>query len=155
LLFPIDWPEPFGLVMIEALACGTPVITRRCGSAPEVVQDGVTGFVCETDDEMVAAVRKVARLKRATCRGAFVERFSVQRMTQDYVAVYEACLAQLGLQRTSTPRRVLTTLPAHGQRTRPELSTPEGEGLLAVADPVLQSLAADSLSSAVIARSEQ
>jgi len=64
LLFPIDWPEPFGLVMIEALACGTPVITRRRGSTPEVVQDGVTGFVCETDTEMVAAVQQVKQLER-------------------------------------------------------------------------------------------
>jgi glycosyltransferase involved in cell wall biosynthesis len=92
LLFPIDWPEPFGLVMIEALACGTPVIARRRGSVPEVVRDGVTGFICETDAEMVAAVRQVAQLERAACRRAFEERFSVQRMAQEYLAVYEQYL---------------------------------------------------------------
>jgi glycosyltransferase involved in cell wall biosynthesis len=92
LLFPIDWPEPFGLVMIEALACGTPVIARRRGSVPEVLRDGVCGFICETDEEMVAAVQRVAQLDRTACRQAFEERFSVQRMAHDYLAVYEQCL---------------------------------------------------------------
>jgi glycosyltransferase involved in cell wall biosynthesis len=110
LLFPIDWPEPFGLVMIEALACGTPVIARRRGSVPEIVHDGVTGFVCETDEEMVTAVHKAALLERTVCREAFVERFSVQRMTQDYVAVYEECLARRG-RRTQTLRQIPARLP--------------------------------------------
>jgi glycosyltransferase involved in cell wall biosynthesis len=92
LLFPIDWPEPFGLVMIEALACGTPVITRRRGSVPEIIRDGVTGLVCETEDEMVAAVQRAAELERRVCRQDFEQRFSVQRMTSEYVAVYERCL---------------------------------------------------------------
>jgi glycosyltransferase involved in cell wall biosynthesis len=111
LLFPIDWPEPFGLVMIEALACGTPVIARRRGSVPEVVRDGVTGFVCETDEEMVTAVQKTALLERAACRHAFVERFSVQRMTRDYVAVYEECLARQGRQGAHAPRPMPARLP--------------------------------------------
>jgi glycosyltransferase involved in cell wall biosynthesis len=102
LLFSIDWPEPFGLVMIEALACGTPVIARRRGSVPEIVQHGVTGFVCDTDEEMVAAVQKAALLERTACRNAFVERFSVQRMTQDYVAIYEECLTHRERLRTQT-----------------------------------------------------
>jgi len=92
LLFPIDWPEPFGLVMIEALACGTPIIARRRGAVPEVVHDGVTGFICETDEDMVAAIHRVAELDRATCRHEFAHRFSVQRMTREYVTVYARCL---------------------------------------------------------------
>ncbi len=89
LLFPIDWPEPFGLVMIEALACGTPVIAFRKGSVPEVMEDGVTGFVVENVDEAVAAVERVPGLSRAACRRVFEERFSAGRMARDYVAVYQ------------------------------------------------------------------
>jgi glycosyltransferase involved in cell wall biosynthesis len=92
LLFPIDWPEPFGLVMIEALACGTPIIARRRGSVPEVLRDGVTGILCETDDEMVAAVRKVARLSRAACRQEFEQRFTDNHMALRYAEVYHRCL---------------------------------------------------------------
>ena len=69
LLFPIDWPEPFGLVMIEALACGTPVIARRRGSVPEVLRDGVTGFLCETETEMVHSVALLPEISRRRCRG--------------------------------------------------------------------------------------
>jgi glycosyltransferase involved in cell wall biosynthesis len=92
LLFPIDWPEPFGLVMIEALACGTPVIARRRGSVPEVLRDGITGILCETDDEMVTAVRQVARLSRAACRQEFERRFTDNHMALRYVEVYHQCL---------------------------------------------------------------
>jgi glycosyltransferase involved in cell wall biosynthesis len=88
LLFPIDWPEPFGLVMIEALACGTPVIAFRNGSVPEVIADGVTGFVVDTADEAVEAVARVACLDRTTCRKVFEERFGVARMARDYLDVY-------------------------------------------------------------------
>jgi glycosyltransferase involved in cell wall biosynthesis len=88
MLFPIDWPEPFGLVMIEALACGTPVIAFSNGSVPEIVEDGVTGFVVQTVEEAVLAVRRVGWLDRATCRRAFEQRFDVTRMTRDYLAVY-------------------------------------------------------------------
>jgi glycosyltransferase involved in cell wall biosynthesis len=88
LLFPIDWPEPFGLVMIEALACGTPVIAWRNGSVPEVIEDGVTGFVVDSIEEAVQAVRHVGRLKRATCREVFEERFDAARMARDYLDVY-------------------------------------------------------------------
>jgi glycosyltransferase involved in cell wall biosynthesis len=94
LVFPIDWPEPFGLVMIEAMACGTPVIAWNNGSVPEVMEDGVTGFVVNSLDEAVAAVEQVANLDRAECRRVFEERFSAQRMAQDYLAVYEQLLAQ-------------------------------------------------------------
>lgn len=90
LLFPIDWPEPFGLVMIEALACGTPVIARRRGSVPELLRDGYTGFICETEAEMVAAVQRVALLDRAQCRREFEQRFTVTHMAQGYVDLYQA-----------------------------------------------------------------
>jgi glycosyltransferase involved in cell wall biosynthesis len=88
LLFPIEWPEPFGLVMIEALAAGTPVIARPCGSVPEIVIPGRTGFVADTVDELVAAVRRVEMLDRAACRAEVEARFSVRRMVDDYEAVY-------------------------------------------------------------------
>src|SRR5512143_2627189 len=89
LLFPIDWPEPFGLVMIESLACGTPVIARRRGSVPEVLQHGQTGFICETEEQMVAAVHQVATLDRVTCRHAFEARFTATCMAQSYLQVYQ------------------------------------------------------------------
>jgi glycosyltransferase involved in cell wall biosynthesis len=88
LLFPIDWPEPFGLVMIEALACGTPVIGWRNGSVPEVIDDGVTGFVVESVEEAVRALRRVPDLRRQTCRAVFEERFDAARMARDYLEVY-------------------------------------------------------------------
>lgn len=92
LLFQIDWPEPFGLAMIESLACGTPVIARRRGSIPEVIDEGVTGFVVETVDEAVRAVDAAASLDRRRCRAVFEQRFSAQRMARDYVAVYRRLL---------------------------------------------------------------
>lgn len=89
LLFPIDWPEPFGLVMIEALACGTPVIAYGHGAVPEVLEPGVTGFIVSSQDEAVRAVTQVERLSRADCRGSFERRFTARRMAQDYLALYE------------------------------------------------------------------
>jgi glycosyltransferase involved in cell wall biosynthesis len=88
LLFPIDWPEPFGLVMIEALACGTPVIAWRNGSVPEVMADPATGFVVHSIEEAVWAVRRVGDLSRRACRRAFEERYDAARMARDYVEVY-------------------------------------------------------------------
>src|SRR5262245_31946444 len=88
LLFPIDWPEPFGLVMIEAMACGTPVVAWRCGSVPEVVADGVTGFIVDSIDQAVQAVGRVERLDRRACRRGFEERFDAARMAGDYLEVY-------------------------------------------------------------------
>jgi glycosyltransferase involved in cell wall biosynthesis len=99
LLFPIDWPEPFGLVMIEALACGTPVIAWRKGSVPEVMEDGVTGLVVDSIDGAVRAVGRVAALSRRRCREVFERRFSAPRMAQDYLAIYRR------LVRRPTPRR--------------------------------------------------
>ena len=88
-LFPIDWPEPFGLVLIEALACGTPIIAFRNGSVPEIVEHGRTGFIVDTLEDAIAAVQKVRSIDRRTCRAAFEERFTARRMAQDYLAIYE------------------------------------------------------------------
>jgi glycosyltransferase involved in cell wall biosynthesis len=92
LLFPIDWPEPFGLVLIEAMACGTPVIAYRCGAVPEIVEDGVTGFIVDNLDAAVNAVEEIARLDRVLCRSRFDERFSAARMAADYLKIYERLL---------------------------------------------------------------
>ena len=89
LLFPIDWPEPFGLVMIEALAVGTPVIAFANGSVPEVIRDGETGFVVRSVDEACEAVRNLAKLSRHICRREFEKRFTARRMALDYLRVYE------------------------------------------------------------------
>ena len=88
LIFPIDWPEPFGLAMIEAMACGTPVIGYRTGSVPEVVDDGVTGFAVDGFREAVAAVRRIGELSRHRVRQVFEERFSALRMAEDYMKIY-------------------------------------------------------------------
>lgn len=90
LLFPINWPEPFGLVVIEAMACGTPVVAFRMGSVPEVVEDGVTGFIVDTVEEAVQAVKeKINSLDRSLCRKVFESRFSAERMACDYLQVYQ------------------------------------------------------------------
>jgi glycosyltransferase involved in cell wall biosynthesis len=92
-LHPIDWPEPFGLSMIEAMACGTPVIARRRGAIPEVVDDGITGFVFEDDAEAVDFIRqRLSSFSRQKCRARFEERFLARRMAADYVKVYESIL---------------------------------------------------------------
>ncbi len=92
MLFPIEWSEPFGLVMIEALACGTPVIAWRRGSVPEVLEDGVTGYVVDSIDDAVRAVGGIARVSRAGCRREFERRFDAGRMATDYAAVYRRLL---------------------------------------------------------------
>jgi glycosyltransferase involved in cell wall biosynthesis len=92
LLFPIDWPEPFGLVMIEAMACGTPVIAFKHGSVPEVMKEGVTGFVVNDMPAAIEAARHVGELERAKVRGYFEQCFSAGRMARDYVKLYERIL---------------------------------------------------------------
>jgi glycosyltransferase involved in cell wall biosynthesis len=92
LLFPIDWPEPFGLVMIEAMACGTPVIAMKRGSVPEIIEPGVNGFVAESMQDAIAAARRVSEIDRARCREAFERRFSARRMAEDYVEVYRTMI---------------------------------------------------------------
>jgi glycosyltransferase involved in cell wall biosynthesis len=88
LLFPIDWPEPFGLAMIEAMACGTPVIAFRAGSVPEVVDEGVTGFIVDDEAQAAAAVSRLGMLDRAAVRATFERRFTVERMANDYLSIY-------------------------------------------------------------------
>jgi glycosyltransferase involved in cell wall biosynthesis len=90
LLFPIDWPEPFGLVMVEAFACGTPVVAWRNGSVPEVMEEGRTGFVVESLEEAAEAVGRLSALDRAACRRVFEERFTAPRMLSGYLSLYEA-----------------------------------------------------------------
>ncbi len=96
LLFPIDWPEPFGLVMAEALACGTPVVARRRGAVAEVLAEGMTGLIGESDDELVAGCRRVRQLDRAACRAEAVRRFAPAVMAQAYEAVYRGLVEEDG-----------------------------------------------------------
>jgi glycosyltransferase involved in cell wall biosynthesis len=95
LLVPIDWPEPFGLVMIEAMACGTPVIAFNRGSVPEIIEHGITGMIVEDEVEAVAAIRQVAALPRAEVRRCFERRFSAERMAEDYLALYRRLAARV------------------------------------------------------------
>src|SRR5262245_5325137 len=97
LLFPIDWPEPFGLVMIESLACGTPVVAIRGGAVPEVLEHGVTGFICDNLEEAIDATRRVHTLDRRACRRTFERRFTATRMTEDYVQLYRRIAADAAL----------------------------------------------------------
>ncbi len=94
LLFPIDWPEPFGLVMIEAMACGTPVVAWRCGSVPEIIQEGINGYIVESTEEAVRALEQVRKIQRELCRKSFERRFSAKRMAKDYLKIYEKLLAE-------------------------------------------------------------
>ncbi len=96
LLFPVLWDEPFGIVMAEALACGTPVIATRRGAVPEVLSHGHDGFICDSVDEMVSAVRRLDDIPRERCRDACERRFSAERMVDRYVELYRALLAESG-----------------------------------------------------------
>ena len=95
LVFPIDWPEPFGLVMIEALACGTPVIARPCGSVSELILHGQTGYIADTLEEMETAVKTLDRIDRAACRRDVEARFTVERMVDGYEAIYRSLASQV------------------------------------------------------------
>ena len=97
LLFPIDWPEPFGLVMIEAMACGTPVLAFRCGAVPEIVDNGVTGQIVDTEEQ---AIRQLPQLLALDCRAVrrrFEQRFSATRMAKDYLQVYRSVMKRPSL----------------------------------------------------------
>ena len=110
LLFPIDWPEPFGLVMIEAMRCGTPVVAWNRGSVPEVIDEGITGFVVDNIDDAVRAVNRIGELDRRICRRVFEKRFSAERMAHDYLAVYRRLLSPVlrrGRQEASDLRQAL------------------------------------------------
>ena len=120
LLFPIDWAEPFGLVMIEAMACGTPTVAFRQGSVPEIIDDGVSGYVVENIDEAVQALCAVRSFDRSACRKKFEERFSAERMARDYVDVYEHVIEGQRLTRALVPRQNRTA------RSAPERPGPNG-----------------------------
>jgi glycosyltransferase involved in cell wall biosynthesis len=92
LLFPVDWPEPFGLVMIEATACGTPVLAFRCGSIPEVIDDGVIGALVESEEENITTLPEILTYDRHAVRQRFEERFTSARMAKDYVSTYRKLL---------------------------------------------------------------
>jgi glycosyltransferase involved in cell wall biosynthesis len=104
LICPYDWPEPFGLVLIEALACGTPVLAYRRGSIPEIIEDRVTGFVCEGLDEMTVAIQRIPEIDRRRCRWSFEQRFTGERMAQDYLKVYERALEKTGNKEADSTR---------------------------------------------------
>jgi len=93
LLMPIDWPEPFGLVIIEALACGTPVIAYRHGSVPELIEHGITGFIVDNQQQAIEAARNVWLIDRRRCRDAFEQRFSSRVMARRYLEVYRQLVA--------------------------------------------------------------
>jgi glycosyltransferase involved in cell wall biosynthesis len=118
LLFPIDWPEPFGLSMIEAMACGTPVLAFRCGSVPEIIEEGITGAIVDTMDEAVAALPRVIALDRKKVRQRFDQRFSATRMAKDYVGIYRSLLSpvretqDIELAPTGDDRKILRPLVA-------------------------------------------
>ena len=112
LLFPIDWPEPFGLAMIEALACGTPVIARSCGSVPEIIRHGVTGFHSNDMDELVDAVRKIGTISRKRCRDEFEQRFTSEKTVENYESVYRRIIEARG------PKRSTVTEPQILEQTR-------------------------------------
>src|SRR5271155_4763500 len=92
LLFPVDWPEPFGLVMIEAMACGTPVLAFRCGSIPEIIEEGVNGKIVDSEEEAIGALPGVLSYDRCAVRQRFEERFTAKRMAEDYVSTYHQLL---------------------------------------------------------------
>jgi glycosyltransferase involved in cell wall biosynthesis len=106
LLFPVDWPEPFGLVMIEAMACGTPVLAFRRGSVPEIIDPGITGMIVDSVDEAVRTLPRVLTLDRRKVRRRFEQRFSATRMAKDYLQVYRSLL-----ERTPTVEQVPDIAP--------------------------------------------
>jgi glycosyltransferase involved in cell wall biosynthesis len=110
LLFTVDWPEPFGLSMVEAMACGTPVLAFRCGSVPEVVDDGVTGFIVDTMEEALTVLPRVIALDRRAVRRRFEERFSATRMAKDYASVYRSMLKRAQATQTSDDVRLAPDL---------------------------------------------
>jgi glycosyltransferase involved in cell wall biosynthesis len=116
LLFPIDWPEPFGLTMIESLACGTPVIAWQHGSVAEVLEHGVTGFLCDDIGAAVRAVGRLDRLSRQVCRKVFEARFTSDRMAEDYLSVYRAEIARRGA--GARPEEPIAVLALEGVRGR-------------------------------------
>jgi len=109
-LFPIDWPEPFGLTMIEAMACGTPTIAFCCGSVPEIIEDGVTGFIVKSEEEAVRTLERVSSMNRAKCRATFERRFTASRMAKDYLSIYHSLVEDLPLMQPVPSMELPTTL---------------------------------------------
>jgi glycosyltransferase involved in cell wall biosynthesis len=107
LLFPIDWPEPFGLVMIEAMACGTPIIAYPCGAVSEIVDDGITGFIVHNMEQALRAVEQLRYLDRRQCRRMFESRFTARRMAFDYVRLYNRVLAEDRIQKSAASASLL------------------------------------------------
>jgi glycosyltransferase involved in cell wall biosynthesis len=120
LLFPIDWPEPFGLVMIEAMACGTPVIAFRSGSVPEVVDHGITGFVVSDEEEAIQAIGRLAELDRRRVRAQFERRFTSRRMAEEYLNHYAALAPDLNNVKPKGLAKI--NLPAHPPMTPTDLN---------------------------------
>jgi glycosyltransferase involved in cell wall biosynthesis len=112
LLFPVDWPEPFGLSMIEAMACGTPVLAFRCGSVPEIIDEGVTGMIVDTLEDAIAALPHVIALDRHKVRRRFDERFTATRMAKEYVSVYRSVLDSVNSSDTGRDDRRYRVLPS-------------------------------------------
>jgi glycosyltransferase involved in cell wall biosynthesis len=141
LLFPVDWPEPFGLVMIEAMACGTPVLAFRCGSIPEVIEDGVTGKMVDSEQEAVAALPGILSYDRHAVRQRFEERFTATRMAKDYVSTYRQLLRMRtsnGQRRSPWRRRRsldggTESIPVSSKRPFPALAQP---GANSEVDPI-------------------
>jgi glycosyltransferase involved in cell wall biosynthesis len=104
LLFPIDWPEPFGLVLIEAMACGTPVLAFRRGSVPEIIDNGVTGYIVDDCEQAVKALQEVPRLSRWAIRQCFKRKFSAERMALDYISLYQQLVSEASKIASSEPR---------------------------------------------------
>ena len=130
LLFPVDWPEPFGLVMIEALACGTPVIARPCGSVPEVLRHGISGFIESSIDDLVDAVQKVRDIPRRTCRDEFERRFTAEVMADNYEQVYYQLAEVRKAQGTVVrPKRTIHDVALAREAARQWHPAPEGEAL--------------------------
>jgi glycosyltransferase involved in cell wall biosynthesis len=97
LVFPINWPEPFGLVMAEALACGTPVIAFKNGSVPEIITHGVDGFIVRSVDEAIEAVQSIGSINRSACRATFEQRFTADRMVNEYLNLYQMTAGEKNL----------------------------------------------------------
>ena len=106
-LFPITWNEPFGLVMAESMALGTPVIAIAMGSTPEVIEDGKTGFLADNVEECMAALDRIKEINRIACRDRVIAKFSVERMVDDYEAIYQKLLAKKSLNNNHIPNLVI------------------------------------------------
>jgi glycosyltransferase involved in cell wall biosynthesis len=132
-LFPIDWPEPFGLVMIEAMAAGTPVIAWRLGSAPEVVDGGISGFLVDSVEDAVLAVERAKAMDRGIVRRQFEKRFTVARMAEDYERVYGLCPARIGASLRAAAR--LGEDPVRRRADAPPAANDEVRALISIGNP--------------------